>query len=126
MAVEQRGLSIGWRVAGADLRALQFTFVKVNGSGQIIGNTTSGGKVLGVLQNKPNTGEPADVMINGGSKVIAGAAITAGADIMSDAAGKAITAATTGSTIAGTAMDSVAASGEVCSVVLGSPVKGVV
>lgn len=125
MATEQKGFAIGTQVAGADLRALQFTFVKVNSSGQIVAATTSGGKVLGVLQNKPNTGEMTEVMVDGVSKVVAGAAVTAGVNIMSDGAGKGILAATAGSTMTGLALESAGASGDIISCYI-SPCVGVV
>lgn len=125
MSVEQKGTVIGTLFAGADLRALQFTYVKVNASGQVVAATTSGGKVLGILQNKPNTGEVAEVLVEGVSKAVAGAVVAAGSNVMSDAAGKSIVAATTGSTMTGVAFEAAAASGEIIAVYF-NPCVGVV
>jgi hypothetical protein len=44
-----------------------------------------------VLQNTPIAGEPCDVGILGASKMVAGASITAGAELMVDASGRFIT-----------------------------------
>lgn len=73
------------------------------GSGQFLGLTVSASRVVsvaavigtgplyGVLQNTPIAGEPCDVGIMGCSKMVAGAAITAGAELMVDASGRFIT-----------------------------------
>lgn len=128
MATEQRGFGIGTQLANADLRTAQFLCVKlVNDSGkaEVALNTTSGGKIAGILQNKPNTDEPADVQVVGVSKAVAGAAITAGVNVMSDAAGKVILAATAGSTMVGIALTSAGALNEIIDVLL-LPCVGVV
>lgn len=128
MATEQRGFHVGTQLANADLSALQFTAVKsVNNSGkaEVAANTTSGGKIMGVLQNKPKSGEAADVMVVGVTKMVAGAAVTAGVNVMSDAAGKAILAATTGSTMIGIALSTAGGAGEIIDVLL-LPCVGVV
>jgi hypothetical protein len=128
VATEQRGVHLGTQLANADLRTSQFLAVKpINNSGttEVALNTTSGGKILGVLQNKPNTGEPADVMIVGITKMVTGAAVTAGLPVMSDGAGKAIAAATTGSTIIGYALRSSGGAGEIIDVLV-LPCVGVI
>jgi hypothetical protein len=81
-------------LAAADLSASQFFFLAVNASGQaaIAG---SGVATIGVLQNKPASGQAAQVRTEGITKCVAGAAVAAGALVMSDAAGKAITATST-------------------------------
>ncbi len=105
MAYEQKVFNIGTLLTAADLSALQFTCVKVDASGLVAANTTSGGKILGILQNKPNISTVADVAVIGISKAKLGATVAAGASVMSDAAGKVITAATVGSTIIGIALE---------------------
>lgn len=89
--------------AAADLSAKQFTFVKATTSGTVDTITTTGNDALGVLQNKPTSGQAATVAYAGKVKVIAGATVTAGDLIQSDTAGKAITAATSGHFILGRA-----------------------
>ena len=66
------------RVAGADLSALQYTFVKQNSSGQVIAVAAATDIPLGVLQNAPTSGQEAEVLVTGGTKLKAGATITLG------------------------------------------------
>jgi hypothetical protein len=63
-------------VAGADLSALQYTFVKLNSSGQVIAVAAATDVPIGVLQNAPLSGQEASVVIVGGTKLVASAAIT--------------------------------------------------
>ena len=81
-------------LAGADLSALQYRFVTVNGSGAAV-SPGAGVAVAGVLQNDPASGQAGLVDIAGITKVTAGAAITTGARVMTTAVGKAITATAT-------------------------------
>lgn len=78
--------------AGADLSGSQFFFVKQNTSNQVV-LAAAGEGALGVLQNAPANAAIAIVKILGKTRIIAGAAITQGAFIASDAAGKAKAAA---------------------------------
>jgi len=73
LPVSQNSVSI---TAGADLSALQYTFVKLNSSGQVVAATAIGDVVLGVLQNAPTSGKTAEVCVHGVTKVKASAAIT--------------------------------------------------
>lgn len=63
-------------VAGADLSAAQYTFVKVNGSGQAVACAAITDIPVGVLQNAPLIGQEAEVLVSGGTKVKAAAAAT--------------------------------------------------
>lgn len=118
MAYENVVTTVPGVVAAADLSADQFLFVVMSSTGIAL-NTSAGGVCLGVLQNKPLAGQAADVWADGSvSKVVASAAITAGAKIMSTALGKAATA-TTGLAIMGIALDGAGASGDLITVYLG-------
>lgn len=81
-------------VASGDLSADQFKIVNIDSNGQVAVNTSAGGIVNGVLLNKPTAaGRSAEVAALDGvsvSKVYSGAAVTQGARVQSDAAGKAI------------------------------------
>ncbi len=77
------------RKAGADLSALQYTFVKLDANGNVIGCGVTGEDSIGVLQNKPKLGAPAVVGYAGVSKIVASAALAAGARVATDATGKA-------------------------------------
>lgn len=77
--------------AGADLSSHQFRFVKTDATGKIVACSVKGERVTGVLQNKPKSGETAQVVLApGGSPVISGAAYTAESELITDATGKAI------------------------------------
>lgn len=87
--------------ASADLSTKQFTFVKLNSSGQTVTANASDTAQIGIQQDRPNAaGVPSNVAIEGVSKCKAGATVAAGAAVTSDANGAAITA-TTGKQIMG-------------------------
>jgi hypothetical protein len=98
--------------AAADLSSNQFYAVKVTGSRQVNLASTGGEIIYGILQNKPTSGLVADVGILGVTKAIAGAAITAGAALMTDTSGRLITATSTNHRV-GIALETVTATGQV-------------
>ena len=61
--------------AGGDLSAKQYFFVKLDSDQQVILATGATDKVLGILQNKPESGEAAVVRLLGRSKVSADASL---------------------------------------------------
>jgi hypothetical protein len=77
-------------VAGADLSTKQYTFVKLDSSGQAVAASGATDIPIGVLQNAPTSGQEAEVLIVGGTKIVAGAAIGEGALVGTSAAGKAV------------------------------------
>lgn len=80
-------------LAGADLSAKQFYFVKPNaGTQDSVVLAAAGDPAIGVLQNKPTSGQGATVASFGISKVVAGGTIAAWDPIAADAAGKAVKA----------------------------------
>lgn len=69
----------------------QYTLVKVTGEHQVGLATAAGDVVVGVMQNKPQkAGAAATVAISGVTNLVAGAAVSAGASIVSDATGRGI------------------------------------
>lgn len=108
MAYEIPGFSFTL-VAAADLSALQWHLVNVNGTG-LCAISGAGVRAVGVVQNKPIQGAVATIVVTGISKVVAGAAVTAGDELMSDSTGRAITA-TSGQQGLGVALQSAAAAG---------------
>lgn len=80
--------------AAADLRTHQFKLISVDSAGAaaLCGAGLAGAFIVG---NAPNTGEPAELYDHGFMKVILGATVAAGAKVMSDATGRAITATAT-------------------------------
>lgn len=100
--------------AGADLSALQFRFVIVSAANVV---TVAGvaASAIGVLQNKPLITNAAIVAGPGSvSKVVASAAITAGADLATAANGKVATA-TAGQNVVGKAIEAAGADNDVIS-----------
>lgn len=110
-------------VAGADLSAEQYKFVKLNSSGQAVVCAAITDRPIGILQNAPTSGQEAEVLVVGGSKLKAGGSITEGAmlGITSTGTGKAIVAGTdTTQYTLGTALTE-GASGEIITVVIATP-----
>lgn len=79
--------------AGADLSALQYTFVTVNSSGLCVA-AAANSLALGVLQNNPVAGEAATVAINGETKIKLGATLAPAAVVEVGATGGKAAAAT--------------------------------
>jgi|SRR5215471_12816084 len=77
--------------AGADLSATPYVFVDVNGSGLAVA-ATAAGRCIGVLGNKPKSGESATIIQSGIVQVTASAAIVAGADVQVAAGGQLVIA----------------------------------
>lgn len=117
MSYEVPGFKIGTLTASADNSGNQFRYAKVSGSGTATVTAAPADVVLGVIQNKPKAGEAVDVMVTGISKVVAGAAVAAGAEVGSDAQGRAIAAAT-GARAFGIALEAASAAGQLIAVSL--------
>lgn len=77
--------------ASADLSAAQYLIMDINSSSQLATVATKGAKMAGVLQDKPAAaGRVGALGISGKTKVVLGATVAAGAEVISDANGKAI------------------------------------
>lgn len=108
-------------VAGADLSAAQYKFVKLNASGQVVVCSGATDLPIGVLQNDPASGAEAEVLVVGGTKIIAGAAIGEGAQIGTSSAGKAaalVAGTDTTKYVAGTLLTESGADGEIVTAVI--------
>jgi len=82
------------RPAAADLSAKQYFFMQIDSSGNV-NVSGDGGVADGVLANKPSaSGRAATLAMNGIMKVELGGTVTAGDDVASDSAGKAVVATT--------------------------------
>lgn len=90
-------------VAGADLSASQYHFVEVGAAGTIV-VAGDGAHADGVVNDGPLSGRTAEVAIGGIIKVKCGGVVTRGGPVASDAAGKAVNAAS-GDIILGTALE---------------------
>lgn len=117
MAYEIPGFSYTL-LAGANFTGSQFRFVDVNANSEAVAPTAEG-RVVGVRNNRPNTGQATTVVASGISKVEAGAAIAAGANVTTDAEGRAITA-DVDALVHGVALESASAEKSVIAVFLKS------
>lgn len=113
----------GQTQAAADLSGSQFYVVKITGARQVNLASAGGEAAYGILQNKPTTGQAADVGILGVSKAAAGAAFSAGAGLMTDTTGRLITwVVGSGSNHrVATAIETATAAGQLITVALGQP-----
>ena len=116
MAFEIPGFNYSLQ-ASADLSAEQFTFMVADANGEAA-QAGAGVDAIGVLQNDPAAqGEAANLQAFGVSKVVAGAAVAAGAQVMSDATGRAITATATNNVV-GVALEAAANADEIIAVLV--------
>jgi hypothetical protein len=108
-------------VAGADLSAKQYFFVKLNSSGQAILCAAATDVPVGVLQNAPTSGQEAEVLVVGGTKLVASAAITLPAQIGTASTGKAaalVAGTDTTKYVAGSLISAAAADADVVTAVI--------
>lgn len=77
-------------VAAADLSTKQYYFVKLDSNGKAALCNGATDKPIGILQNAPTSGTEAEVVVAGGSKVIAGGTLDEGNSIGTDGNGKAV------------------------------------
>ena len=89
MAYEASQVCVGTFTASADLSAKQFHFVKMSGNNTVTVCAAITDVPIGVLQNKPESGESAVVCVLGISKVVADGTLAAGDLIGSSADGQA-------------------------------------
>jgi hypothetical protein len=109
--------------AGADLSALQFTAVKFGTGFTVVSATAATDIVIGILMNKPVSGEPAEVAISGIAKCKAGGAWAAGDTLRANTGGALTASATDGHRVVGIACE-VAASNDVAMVLVMPHQKG--
>jgi hypothetical protein len=98
-------------IAGADLSAKQFTFVKMNTTNRTVVSAGNGDAAFGVIINDPESGQAATVVTAGRVVVEVGTGgLTAGDEVGVDANGEAVSAAAT-DIIVGICVDGAAAGG---------------
>jgi hypothetical protein len=92
-------------IAGEDLSSAQFKFVTLESDGQVDLADAAGENAIGVCLVGGTAGKAVTVAVSGKVMVTAGGTIAAGAQIQTDAAGDALTAAT-GDVVLGYALES--------------------
>ena len=119
MALETPLLDLAY-AANADLSALQYHIVKIVSANTCGTTSATTDTPVGVLQNKPASGQGASVRIFGVTKCVAGAAVGAGSLVVTTAAarGSTVTSGVTTSYALGLSTDAAAADGEVFSLLL--------
>lgn len=114
-------------VAGADLSAAQYKFVEIGAGGVVTVCNGATDKPIGVLQNAPLSGQEAEVVVAGGTKVVSSGNIAIGSAIGTDASGKAaaLTAGTdTTKYVVGTVILPAGADGEILTAVVNCAAPG--
>jgi hypothetical protein len=86
MATYREALVVSF-VAGADLRNYPFAPVRLDATGRVV-LAGANERAIGILQNKPNNGEAASVMLYGISKAVAAGAISIGSPVVAAADGQ--------------------------------------
>lgn len=80
--------------AGEDLSAKQYHFVKIdNGDGDVVAVSAATDRPIGVLQNTPTSGQAAEVLIVGGTKIEAGGSASFGQPLFTSSSATAVTLA---------------------------------
>lgn len=74
--------------AAADLSGSQYRFVKLDANGKVVAVAAITDIPVGVLQNTPTSGQAAEVVVLGGTKLVATAAIALPALLGVDTVGK--------------------------------------
>lgn len=106
------------RVASEDLSDKQYFIMQLDSDGAIEIGESATDFLIGVLQNKPESGQAATVRYVGTTKVVASAAIAIGEEVTSTSAGKAVTTTTDGDFVIGRALEAAAADGDIIEVQL--------
>lgn len=96
MSYEVPGFKLGVLTANADLSTKQYYFAKVTGVNQVGLAAAATDQIVGVIQNKPVSGAAVELTVDGVTKVVASAAITAGDKVTSAADGRAVTTVVAG------------------------------
>jgi hypothetical protein len=95
----------------------QFLAVKITAARSVAYDNVGASVCYGILQNKPAVGQAADVGILGVSKAVAGAALSAGALLMTDSSGRVITRTST-NPVVGQAIEAATAANQIITIAL--------
>ncbi len=111
--------------ASVDLRTKQYHILRASAAGTTDqASNPAGGpdEIVGILANKPNSGQAASVVYAGEFKVVAGTATTANALLTTNGSGRAVTAAvTSGDWTLGMGLETASADGEVIRCLVNMP-----
>lgn len=109
--------------AGADLSALQFTAVRSGTGRTVVSAANNSAPIMGILMNKPVSGDPAEVAIEGIAKAKAGGTWAAGDQLTATTGGALIATTTSGHHVVGTAHEA-AVIGDIAQVLIKPSQRG--
>lgn len=127
MAYEIPGVAKITFPAGGDLHLLQYHFVKLNSSGEVVTIAAATDYPVGILQNTPTLGQSAEIMLRGVSKLKATAAGFTNGDLIGpNATGYGVTLTQAANTnnldyVCGQALETVANVNEIGTILLRDP-----
>lgn len=109
--------------AAADLSSAENHLVRLSAANTInIASLSTDSGLVGILLNKPQSGEAGSVAYLGTGRVVAGAAVSAGAHITNNSSGRAVAVAS-GGMACGRVLEAAGADGDVVDVVLYPPIR---
>lgn len=109
--------------AAADLSLFQYKAIRGAGAASCnVASNAADSDMIGILINKPASGEFASVAYSGMSKACAGAAVTVYDQLTVNGSGRVITV-TSGSMCLGQALEAAGADGDIITVLLSKPVR---
>ena len=106
------------KLASEDLSAKQYYIMQMDSSGDMEIGEGATDLLLGVLQDKPESGQAGTYRHTGTSKVVASGAIAIGDRVTTDSAGKAVTTTTNGNLVVGQALEAAANDGDIIEIKL--------
>ena len=106
------------KLASEDLSAKQFYIVQMDSSGDMEVAEGATDLLLGVLQDKPESGQAGTYRHTGTTKVVASAAIAIGDWVTTTNAGKAVATTTDKDIVIGKALEAAAADGDIIEIQL--------
>tara|TARA_Y100000310_G_scaffold340038_1_gene434550 strand:- start:406 stop:804 length:399 start_codon:yes stop_codon:yes gene_type:complete len=109
--------------AAADMRTMQYVVLRAAAAGttnQASNPSLDANEVIGVLQNKPNSGQAATVGYHGETKCVGGGTVTVNALVAPNGSGRVIDA-TSGDFVLGMALEAATTDGERVRVLLRLP-----
>ena len=120
MAIYQDYGTLPGLVAGGDLSSSQYLVVKVasTAGAVIVGATKASDLLLGILQNDPAEGYPAEVAAWGVCKAIAAASVSFGSKLSCDSTGRVCATTTDKDEVIGIALKASGAAGDIIPVLL--------
>lgn len=105
--------------AGEDLSSSRYYAVQLDASGNVEIAESATDLLVGVLQNKPESGGAALYRFAGTTKMVASAAISIGDWVTTTSAGKAVATTTDKNVVLGRALEAATADGDIIEVQLG-------